>query len=87
MRDKLCSSTDASIPLNCETTYSINVKSLSELASSFSIKYQELCHEINMAALECPNSNAEKKMKRIASSVKSSSSKFVIKKRNPFKIF
>jgi len=69
MQEMLCSS--ESIPLDCLTHYVFEIKPITAIASSFSVKYFEECASYGFGNLECPESKAEKLMISIVDEIKS----------------
>jgi hypothetical protein len=57
-------------PLSCEVRFGIKVSPISGVASSFKIRYEEVCRDLPNGTLECPDSNAERLMMAIAADVK-----------------
>ena len=71
MSDSLCGVyPNSKAPLPCDTQYSIEISSITPVASSFTISYVERCTSNSQLFVDCPKSNAEKLLLDIVDTLK-----------------
>lgn len=73
IHDTLCGSyPHIPAPLDCKVRYFVALQSINKQASVVTIRYVERCEEKKNQPFECPNSNAEKLMKKIIAKLRAS---------------
>jgi hypothetical protein len=73
LKERLCGSAGADrVPLQCNLTYTVKVKTVNQVASKFVISYQENCSNYALGSLRCPGSRAERLMLNIVEDIKRS---------------